>query len=326
MSPNYGRGDLMAEEFTHRIFEAKTFGDLRKRNHRPFLIINATDMSRGSRFVFTQTQFDMLHSDLDAYPIGHAVAASAAVPGLFTPITLENYRSSSKALGHERKPAALEKREAQVFKFDLSKEDHSFFEQGRPYIHLIDGGVSDNLGLLPIVRIINILIKDDIQRRSLFGDQVKKIVIITVNAKRSPKKDWDNEKKSPGVSKTLHVASTAPMASFSQAQIEYLKLLLEKLKDKRKLREKLKGLLGEDFIDTKLKELSLPEIDCHFIEVAFNGVKDDQERAYLKELPTRFNLPREDIDRLRKAAVEILEQQPQFQSLLEELGPANAND
>ena len=79
-SPRYGRTDVLAKMFSREIFENKTFADLIDKHVRPFLVINSTDISLGSRFEFTQQQFDLLNSDLSSYPIGHAVAASSAYP------------------------------------------------------------------------------------------------------------------------------------------------------------------------------------------------------------------------------------------------------
>ena len=63
-SPYYNRSDMAAEYYDHQLFHGATFGDLIKANHRPFLVLNATDMSQGATFQFSQDQFDFLCSDL----------------------------------------------------------------------------------------------------------------------------------------------------------------------------------------------------------------------------------------------------------------------
>jgi NTE family protein len=86
-SPRFGRGDLLAEYFDREIFDRKTFADLARGSLRPFVVINAADLSTGARFPFTQGQFDLLCSDLSPVPVGRAVAASfrcrASRPVLF---------------------------------------------------------------------------------------------------------------------------------------------------------------------------------------------------------------------------------------------------
>src|SRR6266508_1933198 len=61
---------------------------------RPFVIINADDMSSGNRFEFTQDQFDLLCADLRPFPIGRAVAASSAFPGLLNSMTINSYNGN----------------------------------------------------------------------------------------------------------------------------------------------------------------------------------------------------------------------------------------
>src|SRR5262245_65240489 len=72
---------------------AATFGTLLDRapDRRPYVLLNATDMTLGARFEFTQDQFDLLCSDLSMVPVARAVAASSAFPVLLSPLTVQNH-------------------------------------------------------------------------------------------------------------------------------------------------------------------------------------------------------------------------------------------
>lgn len=111
---DWDRSDLLADTLRKNLFTRDgnelTFADLRP--DRPRLLINATDLQTGKPFVFSNESFDQLGSDLSSYPIAHAVAASAAVPVLLHHVTLRDHSTTFKQ-----------------------------------YRHLIDGGVSDNLGI-----------------------------------------------------------------------------------------------------------------------------------------------------------------------------------
>ena len=63
-SPEYGRGDLLQEQFENYLFGKTTFRDLEKNAKGPFAIISATDMGIGERFNFTQEYFDPMCIDL----------------------------------------------------------------------------------------------------------------------------------------------------------------------------------------------------------------------------------------------------------------------
>ena len=112
------RSDLLAESFRDNLFTRNghelTFGDLRA--DRPRLLINATDLQSGRRFIFCNQSFDLINSDLAKYPLAYGVAASSAVPVILHQVTLRDYST--------------------IFK---------------QYRHLIDGGINDNLGVLTLL-------------------------------------------------------------------------------------------------------------------------------------------------------------------------------
>src|SRR4029078_10011475 len=86
----FSRGKFLAEYFDRELFHGATYADLARGDMRPFVVINATALSTGARFPFTQTQFALLCLDLGSVKLGRAVAASAALPPFFGPITLEH--------------------------------------------------------------------------------------------------------------------------------------------------------------------------------------------------------------------------------------------
>lgn len=112
------RSDLLANTFRNNLFtrgtKELTFRDLRE--DRPRLIINATDLQSGKPFQFSNEMFDQLNSDLSDYPLSYAVAASSSVPVLLHHVTLRDYSTTYKQ-----------------------------------YRHLVDGGVTDNLGIQTLV-------------------------------------------------------------------------------------------------------------------------------------------------------------------------------
>ena len=319
-SPFFSRTDLMAEEFHRQIFEEKTFGDLLERKQRPYIIINSTDLSLGNRFEFTQDQFDLLYSDLGSYPIGLAVAASAAFPGALTPMILNNFENRVDYELPDWVQQELAKPDPRSILYNLAVDIKTYTESGRPYIHLIDGGVSDNLGLMPVIQAMMRIYSEESPQTGLRYDRIKKVVIITVNAKRETQTDWDTREKVIRMYNVLAAAGTTPMGNFSRAEIQYLQLLVEKLSEEPRFREQLEKFLEEHSIEVVLPKLSgRPKVDFHFIEVGFQWIEDEEERAFLNQIPTTFELPDEEVDKLREAAAKILDRHPDFQELLEAL-------
>lgn len=118
MFSDFDRSDLMADAFDRTLFhrdgKSLTFADLRP--DRPRLLINATDLQSGHRFVFANESFDAINSDLSKYPIAYACAASSSVPVVLHQVTLRDYST--------------------------------VFPQ---YRHFVDGGINDNLGVLSLL-------------------------------------------------------------------------------------------------------------------------------------------------------------------------------
>jgi NTE family protein len=149
VDPLVGTNDFMERVYDRDMFHGARFADL-KQNGRPVIGIGGTDIAYGSPFLFTQEQFDLICSDLDDLPIARAVAASNGFPGLLSPITLTNHAAACDG----RKPGWL-RRVTEAQRLDpRSRIGNEARDAGRyldndrtRYVHLVDGGVSDNLAL-----------------------------------------------------------------------------------------------------------------------------------------------------------------------------------
>jgi predicted acylesterase/phospholipase RssA len=318
-SPRFGRSDILAKMFTTDIYEEKTFADLIDRNTRPFLVINSTDMALGSRFEFTQQQFDLLNSDLSSYPIGFAVAASSAYPGYLTPVTLRNYPKGPDF----RAPAWIAEEERRDdpdrIRYPLFRDYQSYLLPDRPYIHLVDGGVSDNLGILPVIQFAGGAVPNESMQIDSKKIAVKKFVVILVNAKQPGHAEYNTQQKVVNLFKVLMAAGEKPMTNFAALETAYLRTYIRSLTERQRIREQITKIWGEEKIKEKMPDLDVPDTDYSFIEVSFDGLGDEDEKTYLNNIPTAFKLESEQVARLRRAAATILDAHPDFQKLLEGL-------
>lgn len=134
---SFDRTDIMAQTFADNLFDHTTTGvDLLMRDlnpARPNLVLNATIGSRsydtktfGTVFTFTREDFvTKLNSDISSYELARAVMASAAFPAAFNYMTLGDLREQPRCP-----------------------------DDGPCYVHVFDGGNSDNLGLLSVKRVL----------------------------------------------------------------------------------------------------------------------------------------------------------------------------
>jgi NTE family protein len=321
-SPTFSRIDIAAEYYDRRLFGRHTFGDLLVQGRRPFLMINATDMSRGSRFEFTQDQFDLLCSDLSSFPLGRAVAASSAFPVLLSPVTLRNYSGRCDSPGPVWVQSALADAAASARRRNQALEARAYLDStNRPFIHLLDGGLADNLGLRGPLEAIGA--HDDAGRAmQLFRmDQIRKFVLIVVNASLAPDDSADRRENSPGVMDVAQAAGRVPISRYSFETVELFKETIEKWQ--REINPRPKPAASAPVPPGETPNDSRPdELQFYSIEVTFDALADEAERKFFKTLPTTLGLPADTVDRLRAVAARLLRQSEDYRRLLRDLnGP-----
>jgi len=134
---------------SENVYGDATIGDMRA---GPRVILNATDLYNSTPFAFTQFFFDGLCSDVRQVRVADAVAASMAVPVAFRPVVMESYASrcpgppawtarvlADRGAGENVHQTA---RAFQNYRGDTRAQQR--------FVHLVDGGVADNLGMLSL--------------------------------------------------------------------------------------------------------------------------------------------------------------------------------
>ncbi len=309
------RSDIAAEYYDEILFERATYADLMTKP-TPTAIAGATAISLGSRVAFVQTNFDVLCSDLRTFPLARAATASSAVPIIFTPVTLRNYGGSC---GYRDPPwieAALRPRD-RAWPGNRAQQRYRALQllsdgAERPYLHLVDGGIADNLGLYLIIEALQELEASAAFRTAVGLENLRRIAIVVVNARSNPDLGWDKDPSPPSDLALLMQAVSVPMERYSYETIDALEDLITEW-TLRRATERSSGRPGAN---------ALPAIQFSVVNVSFDELPDAEERRYLLNLPTRMSLPPEAIDRLRAAAGQLLRDSPAFQNLVREIGAA----
>ncbi len=311
-SAYFDRSDLIAEYYDKNVFDGATFGDMLKRKG-PMVFINATDMVHGTRIAFTQDSFDMICSDLTVFPVARACAASSAVPIVFSPITLRNYAGSCQYEMPEVLRKAVEARSLPNRQFDLANNILPFLDaEKKPYLHLVDGGVSDNLGIRTMIeRIIMLGDAWNTVKASNLAD-IQKVVLIVVNAETQIDTKWDRQESIPPFAAMLDSYSSV---SISRYNVETVALLKESLP--RWAEEIRRGRCEGREVSSEPGGCG--DIQFYVIEVKFDAIKDAEERSFFKLLPTSFKLTADEVDKLREAARRLLMESKDFKRLLGDL-------
>jgi hypothetical protein len=308
---------MAAEYYSEHIFDKATFNNLIEQRKRPFILINATDMGLGSRFEFTQDQFDPICSNLAKYDIARAVAASSAFPVLLSPITIKNYAGTCAYQEPKWVENAMEDKYFAPRRFNSALTMRNYQNRiQRPFIHLIDGGVADNIGLRGPYHALASTDSPWSVLRMINLEQVEKVLVIVVNAKTDPDTKMDQKESSPGWKEVLMSVATDPMDNYSFETIELLVESFKQWKKDYETFEDFKGIIQA--IDPQHEILNDPmfKVDYYVAVVGFDMLEDEQEQHYFKNLPTTFKLKPETIDRLREVAAGLLCKSKSFSEFL----------
>jgi NTE family protein len=323
---SYGRSDLAAEFYDRELFRGATYAELIARKTRPFVVLNATDMTTGTPFPFLQDQFDMMCSDLAGVPLARAAAASSAFPGALTPLTFQNYAGSCEyrqpswvQSAIDDTPLRLDARRRALAENRLSLAAAVEARPARPYIHLTDGGVADNIGLRGPLDALSSPNHPWSVVQMMNNGPIDRLVVIAVNAATGASAGRDQSASVPGLIDTLVTVADVPLGNYSFDTVELLaKAAQENARDAR-LVEQCNRLSAAKGAQCALKLPSARKVDFYPVQVSFEYIASPEERAWFRGLPTTFELPADTVTKLRTVARRLLVEDPQFQRLLKDL-------
>ena len=321
---SYGRSELAADIYDEILFEGATFADLRDKP-TPTAVAGGTDLTNGARFAFSQNDFDMLCSDLNKVHLARAAAASSAVPVVLSPVTLNNYAGRCDYKYPAWLMDVVERSSDSVPIRRLLQRYHDLQDfrnsKDHPYIHLVDGGLADNLGVRAILEAMGEFETNAAFREAFHlqtaSSSSRRVALIVVNSLAVPRTNWDKSASPPGIASQLLRSSGVPMSRYTAESIDLMKDLVYRWKTQRELKILEARLAGES--DTQA-EARVPKIDVFAIDIGFEQIADAKERNYFMSLPTSFVLKPEEVDRLRAIAATLLHQSEEYQRLLKDLG------
>jgi len=185
-----------AEVLDQHVFAHATFADLHRRR-RPEVRINATDLNNRVGFTFFAPTFAALCSDLNAFAVSDAVAASMALPLVFTPVVVRSYPGRCEDGLQPWLDAALAQR-ASLMEYALARAIASYRDPERvQYVKLVDAGITDNYGLSTVLHVrrteqmpFGLLSPQDAVR-------LRRLLFLLVDAGRSLVGSWSHSEDGP---------------------------------------------------------------------------------------------------------------------------------
>jgi NTE family protein len=298
------------------LFDGATFSVFRE-DRRPRIWINASDIYNRTPFVFGQTAFSAMCSDLRSYPIADAVAASAAVPVVFAPVVIRTYPGAcNRPLPEWITRAQTDPRAAPMLK-SFANAIARYHDGSMPYIKLPDGGLVDNYGLsgFTIGRLSSNTPYGPLTPRQAV--KLRRVLTIVADAGRGPSGDWTQTIEGPsGPELVVAAADTAIDASvrasftaFAQTMTEWQNALV---------RWRCGLSAGE-----RQRYGAPANWNCHDLKffvtrIGFDQL-DPQRAAALDAVQTTFRLPPDTVDTVIAAGRDVLRTNPTYAAFLKSL-------
>jgi NTE family protein len=303
-SPYYSRIDLAADMYDDELFDHSSYNVLISQARRPFVIMNATNIGSGTRFPFTQDQFDLIGSDLGPYPVARAVAASSAFPFLLSPMTVENYQPLQGFPTLTEYQTGLQDYYNNRSRYYWAQSQLSYVDKPHPYVHLMDGGLADNIGLRPIINAYeqsNGFISRNIP-------DIARLVVIAVNARTESSDTISDNHHTPHIIPSVAMATaTIAMDNYSFDTVDFADRLANDLKQAEAVSAQSGG------------KLKLHAPVPYVIELSFEAIPDPRVRREFYGIGTNFDLPSDQVKALINMGCVLLKNDPTFRCMLADI-------
>lgn len=170
----------------------------------------------------------------------------------------------------------------------------------RKYAHFVDGGITDNLGLLAGFDIVEAAggPKAFLQGIHRAKTPTRYVMWISVDAATNPEIKMDGTIETPSLLETVAAMSDAQLHRYN---IGTRQLMTDKAAE-------------------RARAISTPEttVTGYAIRVALENVAPE-DRQFFNNIPTSFALSDEQVDRLIAIGGELLRKDPEFQRFLSDL-------
>ena len=288
---HFGTNDRMAEVYDKMMFHGATYADLQKHG-RPLISIDATDVDHGLTFPFIQDQFDLICSDLSSYPLARAVAASNGFPVLFTPITLESHRAQCGG----RVPYWLT---TDTGTDPLSRADQ-FAETSREYldadatryVHLMDGGIADNLAMRGLTNIMMVLTNGEAINERIDLSRIRRILLISADGQSANNAATARQPHLSSIGQVLGAVSGTQIDRYNFETMILANQQVEILRDAIRKQRCAQTVTGSQSCD---------DVKSYVVHLSLAGVADADTRKRLQAIPTGLDVKPEDIALLVQA-------------------------
>lgn len=230
------------------------------------------------------------------------MAASTALPLYLTPVNLKNYSTEQAGAEPEWIQPILDDPASSTRLRFVASQARSYTDGHRHFIHLVDGGFSDYLGLRGAIDRV-IAREQSTQVPSVPWKLPRRVALIVVDADRDVDYGWDSKEHALGFGALLGSVGQVTVSHYSFETIELFREVMAHLSRER----------------TGPGDSQPLQITTYVIELHFNQLPDESDRRFFNAVPTSLQLPSKTVDRLRQLAARQLADNVEFRRLVSDL-------
>jgi NTE family protein len=312
VNPFYGTNDRMAEIYDRLMFHGATYADLLRKG-LPVVSVNATDIANGISYPFTQPSFDLICSDLSTFPVSRAVAASNGFPVLFSPITLTSHTPDCRGVRPPTAPPAewADTPDALSRRALLARTANRYLDPERTkFVHLLDGGISDNLALRGVVN-GGIALDDTSDAFRRVALKARRILVLSVDGQSAPDPSLSKQRVVTGLSQIFGAVSGTQIDAYNFETLvltdSELRNLVESVRKVRCAQERV------------IEGYNCDDVRGALVHISLASIPDPQERQRLQAIPTGLTIPDEDVDLLVSSGEQLVQQNDTIRRLISDL-------
>ncbi len=278
--------------------------------------INASDIYNNTPFVFEPQTFRALCSNLANLPISEAVAASAAVPVVFSPIVLKAYGAKCNYNEPDWITTARNNPNSSSVLKSYAKAIANYRDPEKvKYVKLLDGGLTDNFGIAGFALIRGAASTPYGPLNESEAVNLRRIMFMVANAGHAPNAKWANEVAGPGGLDLLMAITDTAINSSTREGYEAFRLAIREWHQ-----ELIDFRCGLPIKKVRRLLRSKEKWRCDDLKLFVGQINFDQVpagmRKKLNAVPTRLKLPVAQVDLTISAAQLAMRKNPVFNGFM----------
>jgi NTE family protein len=232
---------------------------------------------------------------------------------LFSPITLTSHTPDCRGVRPPTAPPAewADTPDALSRRALLARTANRYLDPERTkFVHLLDGGISDNLALRGVVN-GGIALDDTSDAFRRVALKARRILVLSVDGQSAPDPSLSKQRVVTGLSRIFGAVSGTQIDAYNFETLvltdSELRNLVESVRKVRCAQERV------------IEGYNCDDVRGALVHISLASIPDPQERQRLQAIPTGLTIPDEDVDLLVSSGEQLVQQNDTIRRLISDL-------